>query len=73
MEFRIQNISDRLLYIDLDTAPLELTRLSPLEVMNHLMWIDACTTGGYFLTNEQVDRCRQRIIAFAITQFENRN
>lgn len=72
MELRIQSISDRLHCIAEDPTALELTRLAALEVIHHMMEIDACTQ-GYRLTNEQLDRCQQRIIVFASTQFKNRN
>ena len=66
MELRIQSISDRLECVAEDPTELELTQLSELEVMFHLMDIDACL--GRRLTEELMNRCRERIIDFAPEQ-----
>jgi hypothetical protein len=70
MEIRIKNIGDRLQCINGDPTQLKLTPLSALEVINHLMELDAL--GGPRMTNAEITLCRKRLIVFASEQFKNR-
>lgn len=55
-------------------TPLRLTRLTELEITDHLILLSSLhNRGNYPYSSDVIDKCRERFINFCQHQFKNRN